>query len=152
MAIDQRDISSSLRFMGDPELRQYAAMHKNDPYIFPLAFQESQNRQKLRMSQQAQMAQQPQPKVADQALAQMAPQQPQPMAQPMPEAQGIGALPAGNMEGMADGGIAGYEGYDESGVPNTFGEGPVRMMAEGGVAFVWPPKSDWRTAEDAIRA
>ena len=134
MAIDQRDVSSTLRFMDDRALQQYAAMHKNDPYIFPLAFQESQNRQKLRMSQQAQMAQQPQPKVAEQALAQMAPQQPQPMAQPMPEAQGIGALPAGNMEGMADGGIVGYEGYDESGVPNTFGEGPVRMMAEGGVA------------------
>jgi hypothetical protein len=134
MAIDQRDVSSTLRFMDDRALQQYAAMHKNDPYIFPLAFQESQNRQKLRMSQQRQMAQQPQPKVADQALAQMMPQQPRPMAQPMPEAQGIGALPAGNMEGMADGGIAGYEGYDESGVPNTFGEGPVRMMAEGGVA------------------
>lgn len=134
MAIDQRDVSSTLRFMDDRALQQYAAMHKNDPYIFPLAFQESQNRQKLRMSQQAQMAQQPQPKVADQALAQMMPQQPRPMAQPMPEEQGIGALPAGNMEGMADGGIAGYEGYDESGVPNTFGEGPVRMMAEGGVA------------------
>jgi hypothetical protein len=127
MAIDQRDVSSTLRFMDDRALQQYAAMHKNDPYIFPLAFQESQNRQKLRMSQQAQMAQQPQPKVAEQALAQMAPQ-------PMPEEMGIGALPAGNMEGMADGGIAGYEGYDESGVPNTFGEGPVRMMAEGGVA------------------
>jgi hypothetical protein len=35
MAIDQRDITSQLRMMGDPELRQYAAMHKNDPYIFP---------------------------------------------------------------------------------------------------------------------
>jgi hypothetical protein len=132
MAIDQRDISSSLRFMKDDVLRQYAAMHKNDPYIFPLAFQESQNRQKLRMSQQAQMAQQPQPKVSDQALAQMAPQQPRPMAQPMPEAQGIGALPAGNMEGMADGGIVGYEGYDET--PRQFSQEPVMMMAEGGVA------------------
>jgi hypothetical protein len=128
MAIDQRDISSSLRFMDDRALQQYAAMHKNDPYIFPLAFQESQNRQKLRMSQQSAQGMQPQPKVADQALAQMAP----PQAQPMPEEMGIGALPAGNMEGMADGGIVGYEGYDESGVPNTFGEGPVRMMAEGG--------------------
>ena len=130
MAIDQRDISSSLRFMGDPELRQYAAMHKNDPYIFPLAFQESQNRQKLRMNQQMQMAGQPQPKVNEQALAQMAP----PQAQPMPEDMGIGALDAPNMKFGAEGGIMGYEGYDESGVPNTFGEGPVRMMAEGGVA------------------
>ena len=134
MAIDQRDISSTLRFMDDRALQQYAAMHKSDPYIFPLAFQESQNRQKLRMSQQGAQGMQPQPKVADQALAQMAPQQPRPMAQPMPEAQGIGALPAGNMEGMADGGIAGYEGYDESGVSSNFGQGPVVMMAEGGVA------------------
>jgi hypothetical protein len=55
MAIDQRDVSSTLRFMDDRALQQYAAMHKNDPYIFPLAFQESQNRQRLRMSQQRQM-------------------------------------------------------------------------------------------------
>jgi hypothetical protein len=126
MAIDQRDVSSTLRFMDDRALQQYAALHKNDPYIFPLAFQESQNRQKLRMNQQAQAGAQPQPKVADQALAQMAPSQ----AQPMPETQGIGALPAQNMQGMADGGIAGYD--DDA----NFAERsePVVMMAEGGVA------------------
>jgi len=121
MAIDQRDVSSKLRFMDDRALQQYAAMHKNDPYIFPLAFQESQNRQKLRMQQQAQAGAQPQPKVADQALAQM-----------MPEEQGIATLPAQNMQGMADGGIAGYEGYDEE--PQQFGQEPVLRMAEGGVA------------------
>ena len=121
MAIDQRDVSSTLRFMDDRALQQYAAMHKNDPYIFPLAFQESQNRQKIRMSQQTAQGMQPQPKVADQALAQMAPQ-------PMPEEQGIGALPAGNMETMADGGIAGYP--DDA----NFAERsePVVMMAGGG--------------------
>jgi hypothetical protein len=123
MAIDQRDVSSTLRFMDDRALQRYAAMHKNDPYIFPLAFQESQNRQKLRMSQQRAQGMQPQPKVADQALAQMAPP-------PMPEEQGIGALPAPNMQMMADGGIAGYEGYDEG--SSDFGQGPVVMMAEGG--------------------
>jgi hypothetical protein len=132
MAIEQYDIASTLRFMGDPELRQYAAMHKNDPYIFPLAFQESQNRQKLRMSQQGVQGMQPQPKVADQALAQMMPQQPRPMAQAMPEDQGIGALDAPNMKFGAEGGIMGYEGYDEG--PSTFGQEPVMMMAEGGVA------------------
>jgi hypothetical protein len=123
MAIDQRDVSSTLRFMDDRALQQYAAMHKNDPYIFPLAFQESQNRQKLRMSQQGAQGMQPQPKVADQALAQMAPQQ-------LPEDVGIGALPAGNMQFAAEGGIMGYEGYDEG--PSTFGQEPVMMMAEGG--------------------
>jgi len=123
MAIDQRDVSSTLRLMDDRALQQYAAMHKSDPYIFPLAFQESQNRQKIRMSQQTAQAMQPQPKVNEQALAQMAP----PQAQPVPEAQGIGALPAGNMETMADGGIAGYP--DDDFVARNQS---VVMMAEGG--------------------
>lgn len=123
MAIDQRDVSSTLRFMDDRALQQYAAMHKNDPYIFPLAFQESQNRQRLRMQQQTAQAMQPQPKVTEQALAQMS-------AQPMPEEQGIGALPVGNMQQMADGGIAGYD--DDANFAQR--SEPVVMMAEGGVA------------------
>jgi len=118
MAIDQRDITSQLRMMGDPELRQYAAMHKNDPYIFPLAFQESQNRQRVRMSGQAQMGGQEMPKVNDAALMAMAPQA---APQQAPQGQGISNLPAPNMQRMADGGIAGY-GDDEEG------------MADGGIA------------------
>lgn len=125
MAIDQRDVSSTLRFMDDRALQQYAAMHKSDPYIFPLAFQESQNRQRLRMQQQGAQGMQPQPKVADAALAQMMPQQ----AQPMPETQGIATLPAPNMKFGAEGGIMGYDDAN-------FAERsePVVMMAEGGVA------------------
>lgn len=122
MAIDQRDVSSTLRFMDDRALQQYAAMHKSDPYIFPLAFQESQNRQRMRMQQQGAPGMQPQPKVADAALAQMAPQ-------PLPEEQGIGALPAGNMQGMADGGIAGYA----EGELVARSE-PVVRMSGGGIA------------------
>jgi len=121
MAIDQRDVSSKLRFMDDRALQQYAAMHKSDPYIFPLAFQESQNRQKLRMQQQAQAGAMPQPKVADQALAQM-----------VPEDRGIATLPAPNMQFAAEGGILGYEGYGEE--PRQFGQESVLRMAEGGVA------------------
>jgi hypothetical protein len=120
MAIDQRDVSSTLRFMDDRALQQYAAMYKNDPYIFPLAFQESQNRQRLRMSQQSAQGMQPQPKVNEQALAQMAPQQ-------LPEEMGIGALPADNMQQMADGGIAGYDDADF-----VSRSEPVVMMAGGG--------------------
>jgi hypothetical protein len=120
MAIDQRDVSSTLRFMDDRALQQYAAMYKNDPYIFPLAFQESQNRQRLRMSQQGAQGMQPQPKVNDQALAQMAPQQ-------LPEQMGIGALPADNMQQMADGGIAGYDDADF-----VSRSEPVVMMSGGG--------------------
>jgi len=129
MAIDQRDITSQLRMMDDRALQQYAAMHKADPYIFPLAFQESQNRQKVRMSGQAQMAGQEQPKVADAALMAMTPQ-----------AQGISNLPAPNMQRMADGGIAGYEDDEEGMATGGMGgmfnfaqqSGPVVRMAGGG--------------------
>lgn len=130
MAIDQRDISSQLRMMDDRALQQYAAMHKNDPYVFPLAFQESQNRQRVRMS--GQMGAQEQPKVADAALMAMAPA----------EEQGIGQLAAPNIQNMADGGIAGYGDDEEQGMA-TGGMGgmfnfaersePVVRMSGGGV-------------------
>jgi len=138
MAIDQRDITSQLRMMDDRALQQYAAMHKSDPYVFPLAFQESQNRQKIRMSGQAQMAGQEMPKVNDAALMAMSPQA---APQQAPQGQGISNLPAPNMQRMADGGIAGYED-DEEGMA-TGGMGgmfnfaqqsePVVRMAGGGV-------------------
>ena len=118
MAIDQRDITSQLRMMDDRALQQYAAMHKNDPYVFPLAFQESQNRQRVRMSGQTQMAGQEMPKVNDAALMAMAPQA---APQQAPQGQGISNLPAPNMQRMADGGIAGYEDDEEG-------------MATGGIA------------------
>lgn len=140
MAIDQRNISSQLRMMNDRALQQYAAMHKNDPYIFPLAFQESQNRQKLRMSGQAQMAGQEPPKVNDAALMAMAPQDVPPQA---PQGQGISSLPARNIEGMADGGIAGYGDGDDVPRQNGMSQGgmydfaqrsePVLRMSGGGI-------------------
>lgn len=139
MAIDQRDITSQLRMMDDRVLQQYAAMHKNDPYVFPLAFQESQNRQKVRMSGQAQMAGQEMPKVNDAALMAMSPQAAPPQA---PQGQGISSLPARNIEGMADGGIAGYGDGDDVPRQNGMAQGgmydfaqrsePVVRMAGGG--------------------
>ena len=125
MTPDTRSILTSLRFMKDSELQQYAAMHKNDPFIFPLAFQESQTRKQMRAESQA--MQPPQPKVADQALAQMAPQ-PQ---QPLPENVGIGQLPADNLKGMATGGIV---AFDDGGEVPGYADGvavkdPVQRFA-----------------------
>ena len=138
MAIDQRNISASLRMMDDRVLQQYAAMHKNDPYIFPLAFQESQNRQALNASKAAQMGGQEMPKVNDAALMAMAPQAAPSQA---PQAQGISSLPAPNMKTLADGGIAGYGDDEEQGMA-TGGMGgmfnfaqqsePVIRMSGGG--------------------
>ena len=112
--------------MSDPMLQQYAAMHKQDPFIFPLAFQESQARQHTRLAKQAESAGMQDQKVVDQNLASM-----------LPEEQGIGALPAPNIQSMADGGIA---GYDEGGMANggsmfDFAQRsePVIRMKDGGM-------------------
>jgi hypothetical protein len=125
--INVNQITSMLaKLQPDSALQQYAQMHKNDPYIMALASSESNRRKELRAAAQAAAAGQPQPKVVDAAVAQMASQQ-------LPEQMGIGQLPAPNMQFGAEGGIMGYdEGYDEGGM--TYGQEPVMMMAGGGVA------------------
>jgi hypothetical protein len=131
--INVNQITSTLRSMPDRALQQYAMMHKGDPYILSLAISESNQRKQLRMAGQGQAGAMPQPKVADTAIAGMAQQQP-------PENQGIAQIPTPNMQGMADGGIAGYED-DEEGMA-TGGMGgmfnfaqqsePVVRMSGGG--------------------
>jgi len=134
-------ITSTLRGMSDQQLQQYAAMHKSDPFVFPLAFQESQTRKQMRAGQAAQMAGQKPPPVVDQDLQQMAP------PQALPEEQGIGALNAPNLQNMADGGIAGYAdgGPQQPGMFNYAQMAPAvdlhpnsgvtpRSMAAGGIA------------------
>ena len=141
----------------DSALQNYARMHKNDPYILSLATAESNRRKALRLAAQGQNAG-PQPTVADQSIAGMAPAPVMtgsggtlqtgyggPVTTGMasgglPEDQGIAQIPTPNMQGMADGGIAGYED-DEEGMA-TGGMGgmfnfaqqsePVVRMAEGG--------------------
>ena len=93
-------LMADLRMKSDKQLFDYAQMHKNDPYIFPMAFQESNARKKLRAAAQNTQTP-PAPKVVDQSL--------QEMAQPMPEDQGIAMLPAPNMQNMAGGGIVAFD-------------------------------------------
>jgi Mannosyl-glycoprotein endo-beta-N-acetylglucosaminidase len=149
MAIDSRNVMSTLRKMSDEQLQQYAAMHKNDPYLFPLAFQESQLRKQVRMETQASPMQQP--PVVDQSLAAMTPQvAPTPnylrdssgapvlsgsgmpvRAGNLPEDVGIGALPADNLKGMATGGIV---AFDDGGEVPGYADGvavkdPVQRFA-----------------------
>jgi hypothetical protein len=135
---DIQDITDSLALMPDPALQQYAQMHKDDPYVMSLAMSESNRRKKLRAAQQGQAGQMPQPKVVDQAIAamnapppqQMPPQQPAP--QGAPQGQGIAQLPTPNLQGMADGGIAGYDDEED-----------VQGMARGGNAGS-DPKAAYR--------
>ena len=97
--INVNQITSRLASMPDQALQQYAAMHKNDPYVMALALSESNRRKQIRQGAQMQAPQQP--KVVDQELAQM--------SQPMPEDTGIGQLPAPNMQSMAEGGIVAFQ-------------------------------------------
>jgi hypothetical protein len=112
--INVNQITSRLASMPDQALQQYAAMHKNDPYVMALALSESNRRKQMRQGAQMQAPQQP--KVVDQEIAGM--------AQPMPEDTGIGQLPAPNMQRMAEGGIVAFEdggqvpGYAEGTLTN----------------------------------
>ena len=108
------NISDSLAMMPDPALQQFAQMHKSDPYMVSLALSESNRRKKIRTAAQGQAGAAPKPKVVDAAIQGMTPAPAPVVAQTaLPENQGIGALPAPNMRGLADGGIAGYSDEDE---------------------------------------
>jgi hypothetical protein len=127
-------LTSQMAMLPDAALKQMAMMHKNDPYVLPLIISEDGRRKQMRQAAQAQMGGMPQPKVADAALAQMG---------QLPEEQGIGQLPAPNIQRMADGGIAGYGDGDDVPRKNGMAQGgmydfaqrsePVLRMADGGV-------------------
>lgn len=97
--IDVNKITSTLAKLPDAQLQQYAQMHKSDPYIMALAMSEANRRKELRSASQAQPAQE-QPKVVDQEIASM-------VEQSLPEEQGIGQIPVGNMD-FAGGGIVAF--------------------------------------------
>jgi len=101
-----QNITSKLASMPDAALKQYAEMHKDDPYTFSLALSESNRRKHLR-TQAPQQA--PQPKVVDQELESM---------KTLPEDQGIARIPI-DMN-MASGGIV---AFDEGGDVNYSNEG-----------------------------
>jgi hypothetical protein len=109
--LNVKTLTDTMSRMELPQLQQYAALHKNDPYIVTLALSIANQKKQMKMGRDGQAGMMPQPKVADQQIAQMvAPPPPQQMAQAMPEDQGIGTLPAQNMQNMAGGGIVAFGG------------------------------------------
>lgn len=153
--LDFDQLKDYLSMMSPQQRQQVAAQYKNSPYasiIIPMAMGISQEEQQKAQAMQAQQqgAQQQQPKVVDQAIAQMAPQQ-------LPEDQGIAQLPAQNIAQMADGGIAGYadgslpqdvySGDSEYGGPGMAQGGAVeRYQSQGLVA---DPLADFKAQLDA---
>lgn len=112
--IDVNKITSTLAKLPDAQLQQYAQMHKADPYIMALAMSESNRRKEMRAAGQGAQGMQEQPKVVDQMVAEMAPQQ-------LPEDQGIGQLNAGNMNFAGGGIIAFADGGDVERYSGEFG-------------------------------
>lgn len=127
--IDVNKITSTLAKLPDAQLQQYAQMHKADPYIMALAMTESNRRKELRSAGQGAQGMQEMPKVVDQAVAEMAPQQ-------LPEDMGIGQLPAGDMN-FAGGGIVAFaDGGDVERYNGT--QGSLTGEARSPFAFLNP--------------
>ena len=118
-------LTDKLAMMPDNMLPRLAQQYKSDAITLSLILGEKNRRDRMRNSTKMQAAGQPQPKVNDVVVAGM---------QPLPEESGIGALPAPNMQRMADGGIAGYDDDNNLAYHNE----PVMRMAEGGVARYAP--------------
>jgi hypothetical protein len=120
--INVNKITSTLAKLPDAQLQQYAQMHKNDPYIMALAMSESNRRKEVR-AVTPQMAEPP--KVVDQEIAQMGSQQ-------LPEDQGIGQIPAGDMN-FASGGII---AFDEGGEVERYAPGGVTKAGPDFIRFL----------------
>jgi len=117
-------LTDKLALMPDQMLPRLAQQYKNDAITLSLILGEKNRRDRVRNSVKAQAGAQPQPRVNEQIVAGM--------QAPLPEQVGIGALPAPNMQQMADGGIAGMPEDDNSSL--VYHNEPVMRMAEGGVA------------------
>jgi hypothetical protein len=99
-------------------------MHKQDPYMFPLAFNESNVRKQTRMQQGAQQGQ-PQPPINEQALQTMRPQ--------LPEDQGIAALNPDTQ--FADGGLIGFASGGQPTTAATYSRPDGSMIGSGDIAY-----------------
>lgn len=114
-----QNLRTRMATMPPQQLKQFAMMHKDDPFVVSMAVDIDNTRKAAQRQQAMQAAQQPQPKVVDQNLAAIGQPDmpPQGMAQPQlqqplqaaPQMQaGLPQVPAQNIANMADGGIAGY--------------------------------------------
>jgi len=116
-----QNLRTRMATMSPQQLKQFAMMHKDDPFVVSMAIDIDNTRKAGQRQQAMQAAQQPQPKVVDQNLAaigqsDMPPQEMQ--AAPQMQA-GLPQVPAQNIANMADGGIAGYA---KGGKPDAKGD------------------------------
>lgn len=154
--LNVKTLTDTMSRMPLPQLQQYAALHKNDPYIVTLALSIANQKKQMQASQAGQAGMMPQPKVVDQDIAQMVPaQQRMPTQQQLPEDQGIGQLPAQNMQNMAEGGIV---AFDDGGSVPGYADGVFVGQGFNQNSLVPPPTQNRnalianRSAEIATQA
>lgn len=110
--LNVKTLTDTMSRMPLPQLQQYAALHKNDPYIVTLALSIANQKKQMQAGKAGQAGMVPQPKVVDQQISDMAAVDPMGNvtgAQMLPEDTGIGQLPAQNMRRMAEGGIVAFD-------------------------------------------
>jgi len=66
-----KTLTDTLSGMDLQELQDYARVNKNDPYIVSMALSMANTKKKIKVAQDGQAGMMPQPKVADQQIAQM---------------------------------------------------------------------------------
>lgn len=162
--INVNALQKTLSAMSLPEIQKYASLHKNDPYVVAMAMSVANTKKEAQTAMQGMAGQQPMPKVVDQDIAGIAAMHPAPAqgaAQPLPEEQGIGQLPAQNLQGMADGGIVAFdeggevEHYADKGyvmpqwVQNLPADSWIRAMyaKKAGQGLLEPQPMDYRANE-----
>lgn len=121
--LNVKSLTDTMSRMPLPQLQQYAALHKNDPYVVTLALSIANQKKQMQAGKAGQVGMMPQPKVVDQQISDMAAVDPMGNvtgAQMLPEDTGIGQLPAQNMRRMAEGGIV---AFDDGGSVPGYAEG-----------------------------
>lgn len=129
-------LADRLSTMSDQMLPQLAQQYKDDAITLSLILNEKNRRDRVRQTAQAnpQQALQ-QPKVNDQVVASMQPQQ-------LPENVGIGTLPTPNIDNMAAGGLVAFaDGGDVE-----------RYNSQGSVPGGWEMAADYATVPAEIAA
>jgi soluble lytic murein transglycosylase-like protein len=131
-----QNLRTRMATMSPQQLKQFAMMHKDDPFVVSMALDIDNTRKAGQRQQAMQAAQQPQPKVVDQNLAAIGQSEmPAQEMQAAPQMQaGLPQLPAQNIEGMADGGIAGYaEGKEVKGGRDEYRAYALKKAQEMGL-------------------
>lgn len=131
-----KNLRDRMAAMPPRDLQQFAAMHKNDPFIVSMALDIDNTRKAAQRQQAMQAMGQPQPKVVDQDLAAIGqPVIPPQAMQAAPQMQaGLPQIPAQNIEHMADGGIAGYaEGGGAKGDRESYREYALQKAQQLGL-------------------